>query len=226
MSRALIVTLLGLVVLGSTAAVWVGVEEAALVRVGRHRQDLAAEELSAGTRGFVAVFGCLRHDLAVATRADGQVYAVGSRPADDEDHLFTPMSARDDCDEGRPPRRILALVEDAAALDNTIDRRYQARVAPPPVPGFVEGVIGYGAGSHRLAERAAARLGVDLRATPLLAKGRHPGVLWVALLTAAVGLHGYALVLVVVLWTLRRRRRAAAEAHFTEQENAFLNDPE
>lgn len=226
MSRALIVTLLAVVVLASTAAVFVGGEEAALYRVGRHRQDLAAEELSPATRGYVAVFGCLRHDLAVAVTADGEVYALGSRADADEDHLFTPMSGRDDCEEGRAPRRIFALVEDAASLDNTIDRQYRARIVPPPVPGFVEGVIGYGAGSQRLAAPAARRLGVDLSITPLVAKGRHPGVLWVALVTLAVGLHGYALVLVVALWARRRRRRAAADAHFTDQENAFLNDTE
>ncbi|HEX6838100.1 MAG TPA: hypothetical protein VF334_16090 [Polyangia bacterium] len=224
MSRAVVIALLSVLGAGSTAALWLGVQEARLSR--QHRADYAAEEVQPSTRGYVAVFGCVRHDLAVATTADGHVYALGgSAPgATDEDRVFTPLSARDDCDEGRAPKKIYALVEDDDALGNTIGRVYKARVAPPPVPAFVEGVIGYGAGSSLLARRAADKLGLDLAKTPLLAKGRHPGVTWVALLTAAAGLHGYALIAVVILWTRRRARRNAARGQFSDDENAFYED--
>lgn len=224
MSRAVVVALLLILFAGSTAAVWLGVQEMRLARM--HRVDYAAEELTPSTTGYVAVFGCVRHDLAMATTADGHAYALGGTApgATDEDRVFTPLSARDDCQEGRAPKKIYALIEDDDALGNTIGRVYKTHVAPPPVPAFVEGVIGYGAGSTALARRAAARLGLDLGVTPLVAKGYHPGVLWVALLTAAVGLHGYALIVVVLLWIRRRGRREAARGHFSDEENAFYDD--
>jgi hypothetical protein len=223
----------------ATAAVWLGVNEARLAASGP-RRDLLAEELARPARGWVALFGCVRHDLAVGVSAGGVVYALGATPPDrepragavgadadrqaspDEDRVFTPLSSRADCDEGKPPKRIYALIEDDDALANTIGRVYKARVAPPPVPAFVDGVIGYGAGNARLARAARAQLGLD-HGVPLLAKGRHPGVLWVAIVTAAVGLHGYLLLIVVALWLRRRRRRAVAAAHFTDEENDFLN---
>jgi hypothetical protein len=138
--------------------------------------------------------------------------------------VFTPLTARDDCDEGRAPKKVYALVEDDDALGNTIGRVYKTRVAPPPVPAFVEGVIGYGAGSHVLARHAAEKLQLDLGKTPLIAKGRHPGVFWVAALTAAAGLHGYALIAAVIFWSRRRARRATARGQFSDDENAFYDD--
>ncbi|MDB4965663.1 MAG: hypothetical protein JWN44_1352 [Myxococcales bacterium] len=225
MSRTLIITLLALLFLGASAAIFVGVQEARLARMS-HRSDYAAEELAPETHGFVAVFGCVRHDLAVATTADGRVYKLGAAQAGatDEDRVFTPLSSRADCEEGRAPSKIYALVEDDDALSNTIGRVYKSRIAPPPVPAFVEGVIGFGAGSTSLARHAAASLGVDLSRVPLLAKGRHPGVLWVALMTAAAGLHGYALIVVVALWARRRRRRQAERSQFSDEENEFYED--
>lgn len=229
MPRALTGTLLALslfVVVAASAAIWLGVNEALLASSGP-RRDFAAEELPAGTRGWVAVFGCVRHDLAVGVTATKTVYALGARPpdAEDEDRVFTPLSSRFECDEARPPTKIFALVEDDDALGNTIGRVYKTRVAPPPVPAFVDGVIGYGAGSARLARAAAQQLHLD-PALPLVAKGRHPGVRWLAILTAAVGAHGFVLIAVVALWLRRRQRRRADEAHFSEQENSFLNDHE
>ncbi len=230
MSRALVIALLGVLLAGSTAALWLGVQEARLARIA-HRADYAANELTPATRGWVAAFGCVRHDLAVATTADGHVYALGgpapgARTEEERqaDRVFTPLSGRDDCEEGRPPKRIFALIEDDDALDNTIGRVYKARVAPPPVPAFIEGVIGYSTGSTTLARHAAQALRLDLDRTPLLVKGRHPGVLWVALLTAAAGLHGYALIVVVAFWSRRRARRAAARGEFSDAENDFYDD--
>jgi hypothetical protein len=223
-SRALVIALLLVLFAGSTAALWLGVQESRLARIG-HRTDYAAEELQPDAHGFVAVFGCVRHDLAVAVTAGGQVYEMGRTApgATDEDRVFTPLSSREDCEEGRAPKRVFALVEDDDALGNTIGRVYKSHVAPPPVPAFVEGVIGYGAGSTALAHKAAAQLQLDLAKTPLLAKGRHPGVLWVAVVTALAGLHGYALIVVVAIWSRRRARRTAARGHFSDDENEFYD---
>ncbi|MCA1663891.1 MAG: hypothetical protein LC659_06445, partial [Myxococcales bacterium] len=63
MSRAVVIALLAILFAGSTAALWLGVQEAELVRIGR-RVDYAAEELQPSTKGYVALFGCVRHDLA------------------------------------------------------------------------------------------------------------------------------------------------------------------
>jgi hypothetical protein len=229
-SRAVVglVLALGLfVAVAAGAALWLGIDEALLASSGP-RRDFAAEELPSTARGFVAVFGCVRHDLAVGVTARKTVYALGARPpdAEDEDRVFTPLSSRAECDEGTPPKKIYALVEDDDALGNTIGRVYQTRVAPPPVPAFVEGVIGYGAGSGRLARAAAQQLGLDSRVVPLLAKGRHPGVRWVAILTAAAGAHGFLLLAIVALWIRRKQRRATNESHFSDEENSFLNDHE
>jgi hypothetical protein len=221
-SRTLVIALLCVLFAGSTAATYLGVQEARLARIGK-RQDLAAEEVTASTRGWVAVFGCLRHDLAVAVGRDGVgVHALGEAGVRDDDIVYTPLAARDDCEEGKTPKQIYTLVEDAAEDDNTIRRQYKTRVAPPPVPGFVDGVIGYGAGTALVAKHAFERL--HLGDVPLLAKGRHPGVFWVAALTAAVGLHGYALIVVVWIWSRRRARKDAARGQFSDEENAFYDD--
>jgi hypothetical protein len=224
-SRAVVIALLAILFAGSTAALWLGVQEAQLARIGR-RADYAAEELQPSTTGYVAVFGCVRHDLAIATTSDGRVYSLGGSVAGatDEDRVFTPLSARDDCEEGRAPKKIYALVEDDDALGNTIGRVYKSRVAPPPVPAFVEGTSGYRSGSTTLARAAARTLDLDLGRVPLVAKGQHPGVLWVALMTAAAGLHGYALIVLVAVLARRRARRQAARGEFSDEENAFLDD--
>ena len=185
MSRALVIALLFVLFAGSTAALWLGVRGGApgAQRPSQRlrRRGAAAVDARLGR----ASFGCVRHDLAVAVTADGArlsrsaARAPGAR-SDEDRRCFTPLSARDDCDEGRAPQRIFALVEDDDALGNTIGRVYKTRVAPPPVPAFVEGVIGYGAARRRWRARGRAKLQLDLGRAPLLAKGRHPGVLWVA----------------------------------------------
>lgn len=234
MPRALVGLLLVLgifVAVVSTAALVLGVDEARLASAGP-RRDFAAAELGPDARGLVAVLGCVRHDLAVGVTADGDVYPLGAPPAGaaDDDRVFTPLTARDDCDEGKPPRRVFAVVEDDDALGNTIGRVYKARVAPPPVPAFVDGVIGYGAGHARLAARARAFFrarGLDAAGAPLLQKGKRPGVRWVAVTTAAAGVHGYLLIVLGAAWAVRKqrraRRRAAARAQFSDAENDFLD---
>jgi hypothetical protein len=224
-----VVLMVGAVLFASTAALQLGLQEVALARSGP-RRALAAEELTAGGRAWVQLFGCVRHDLAVAVANGGAVYRLGApvAGASDEDPVFTPLAAAGDCEEGTRPRRLYALVEDDEALGTTLGRVYGARVTPPPVRAFVDGVIGVPALVHGRAAAHAAQFlgadGADVRDLPLVAKGKRPAVLWVAVLTAAAGAHGYLLLAAVGLWAWRRRRRAAARDHFTEQENEFLND--
>jgi hypothetical protein len=220
------------VLFASTAAMVLGVDEARLAAQPR-RHDLAAEELTPSDKGWVALFGCLRHDLAVGVTSRRQVYRLGARVPDseDDDRVFTPLAARDDCDENRRPKKIYALIEDDDALGNTIGRVYKSRIAPPPVPAFVDGVIGFGAGHARLAGAARAFFAHDnlpVDNAGLLQKAKHPGVLWVAILTALAGAHGYLLVVLGAFLIVRRRRKRrverAAREHLTHQEQAFFDD--
>jgi hypothetical protein len=193
----------------ATSALYLGIQETRLLSAGP-RRSFAADELPHDARGFVAVFGCVRHDLAAAVK-DGRVFPLGQE-ASEGAHVFTPLSPVSDCDEGTPPKRIAALIEDDEELANTLGRVYQTRVAPPPVPAFVDGVIGYGAGHFRAAAYARDFLsahGLDVKEVPLLQKGKRAGVRWVSVTTALVGVHGYLLLLLGVVWVRRRLRRAA-----------------
>jgi hypothetical protein len=211
-----------LLVAASSFLVWAGIQDARLCRSGP-RRDFAAAELPPSLSGVVAVVGCVRHELAVGVTHKGVAYKLGTAAAgaSDEDLVYTPLAAADDCEEGRAPRRLYALIQDDDGLDNTIGRVYQRRIAPPPVPAIVEGIVGYGS-ARRQATPAALALGGD--GLPVIAKGKRPGVLWVALVTAGAGVHGFVLLAVVALWLRRRDRRRAAEAEFTDQENDFLSD--
>jgi hypothetical protein len=229
---ALFVALGLFILVAATAALALGIDEARLAGQGK-RHDFAAEELAPTEHGWVALFGCLRHDLAVGVTARREVYRLGARPpeSEDDDRVFTPLAARQDCDEDKRPQKIYALVEDDDALSNTIGRVYKSRVAPPPVPAFVDGVIGLGAGHTRLGEAARAffaRDGLPVGDAPLLQKGKHPGVRWVAITTAAAGAHGYLLVALGAYLIVRRRRKLRKEReereHLTHQEQEFFDD--
>jgi hypothetical protein len=230
MSRSLIL-FLGLLGAGvffaSTAAVDLGVQELRLAHAGP-RRSFAAGEVTPGLHGWVQLFGCVRHDLAVAVAAGGRVYRLGTPGAGDEDPVFTPLADADDCDEARPPRRLYALIEDDEALGTTLDRVYANHVTPPPVRAFVDGVAGTRALIRARPARAAIAFWsttLDVHDLPLIAKGKRPGIVWVAALTVAAGVHGYLLLFAVALWLRRRHRHAKARAHFTDEENAFLSDP-
>jgi hypothetical protein len=229
-ARLLFVFLGSILVAASGFLVYAGLEDARLVWSGP-RRDFTAAELPPKLSGVVAVVGCVRHELAVGVTRHGDAYKLGTAAAgaSDEDLVYTPISAADDCDEERAPRRLFAIVQDDDGLDNTIGRVYQHRVAPPPVPAIVDGVVGFH--SARQQATAAARAiaaaragGSDASDLPIIAKGKRPGVLWVALVTVAAGLHGFLLLAVVALWMRRRERRRTAAAEFSEQENEFLND--
>jgi hypothetical protein len=205
-----------------------GLDEVRLDR-GGPRRDVTVAEL-AHARGWIATFGCVRHDLAVGVTRYGRVYRLGAGQPDseDSDRVFTPLAAADDCDEEKKPRAVFALVEDDDALGTTISYTYKQKVAPPPVPAVVSGVIGYGAGHRRLADLARATfardLGVVIDEQPLLAKGKQPGVLWVAALTAAAGAHGFAFVALAGVWVWRRarRRRKILSGEVEEAEEEFF----
>lgn len=224
-ARLLFVFLGSILVAASSFLVYAGVEDARLCRSGP-RRDFAAAELPPSVTGVVAVVGCVRHELAVGVTRHGDAYKLGTAQAGaaDDDLVYTPLAAADDCEEGRAPRRLFALVQDDDGLDNTIGRVYQRRIAPPPVPAIVDGIVGYHSARHQ-AVTAARALGVGGGdGLPVIAKGKRPGVLWVALVTAGAGAHGFILLAVVALWMRRRDRRQAAAAEFTDQENDFLSD--
>jgi hypothetical protein len=215
----------------SCAALYTGVQEARLIASGP-LAERTVETLTPGATGWLAVAGCVRHDLALGVTAAGRVYRLGSAPpeSEEDDRVFTPLSARDDCDEERPPRRLFALVEDDDALTNTIGHAYRQRVAPPPVLAVVDGVIGFGVGHGRLAAAARKELergGSAAAELPVLVKGRRPGVRWVALTTAGAGVHGLLLLAVGAAWFRRRQRRAAAgeAGEAARVEAAFFDSP-
>jgi hypothetical protein len=221
---------LGLVVAAaSLAALVAGVEEARLALAGA-RRDLAAEELASAGSGWFAVFGCVRHDWAVGVRPGGSVYRLGSAAPSEGDRVFTPLAAAGACDEGSAPPRVLALVEDDDTIATTVGHDYRVAVPPPPVAALVDGVVGYasahgGAAAH--ARGLLATVGLPAASAPLLVKGRHPGVLWVALVTAGLGAHGLLLIGLVVWWAVRRRRYAEdPEAQFFAALAPFHDDQE
>jgi hypothetical protein len=81
MSRPLTALLLALalfILVVATAALLLGIDEARLAGQGK-RHDFAAQELTPGEKGWVALFGCLRHDLAVGVTGQREVYRLGAR---------------------------------------------------------------------------------------------------------------------------------------------------
>jgi hypothetical protein len=228
-ARALLVVLAILVAAGSVAAVKVGADEIRLIRAG-DRRGLDASEVTPETSGWVAVSGCVRHDLAVRVTAAGSaaplVEAATLEGASKSDRVFTPLVPRSDCDEGKPPARAVAWVEDDDALDNTLGHGFAAKVAPPPVEAIVDGVIGYGTASDRLANKAralrASIAGADR--APIIVKGRRPGVLWASAVTVGAGAHGLLLLGVVAWWSRRRarRRHTIRSGETTETEEDFF----
>lgn len=216
MSRRALWLVIGLAIaIGSVSVVALvsGLDEVRLDTSGP-RRDLPIEGLER-ERGYLQTYGCVRHDLAVGVTDAGRVYRLGEKLPPDEEltRVFTPLTAAADCDEGHV-RRVYALVEDDDSLGTTITHSYRVDVPPPPVPALVSGVVGYGAGHTRLAHAARALLaksGLDLGAsTPLFVKGKRPGVLWVAVTTTLVGVHGLLFCALGLWWSRKRWRRHKA----------------
>jgi hypothetical protein len=217
--------LLAIIAVLSTVVLISGVNEARLATAGKIRA-VALGELG-DARGWLSVHGCVRHDLAVAVTPSGRVYRPGAESPGEHDRVFTPLAADEECDEDKRPGRLYALVEDDDALATTLGHVYAVHVAPPPVPARIAGVIGYGAGHAGLGDKARAALVADKldgRDLPLLAKGKQPGVLWVAVVTAAAGAHGYLLCGLAVFWAIRRerRRRTRLENPDSDEEERFF----
>ncbi len=229
MIRVLVALGMGIgIAIVSSIALMAGLDEARLATSGPLREvkigDLAHEQ------GWLAVSGCIRHELALGVTTEGHVFRLGTEHLDTEAHdrVFTPVSAAGDCDENQPPRALYALVEDDESLGTTITYAFQQQVAPPPVSVILSGVVGYHVGRAKLANAARAFYKANLKLAlddqPLLVKGRRPGVLWVALLTSAVGIHGY-LVCVLGIWWLYgryRRKQALLTGKTTEVEEDFF----
>lgn len=228
---ALSLVLAAVLVTASVAAIWVGVTDTILTLSGPKRR-VEASALGGGTRGWFAVEGCVRHDLGVVVTADGVVYRLGERgpEADDADRVYTPIAARGDCDDDRPPSRIYALIEDAEAMGMALNRSSSTLVAPPSVPATVEGTIGPRIGDAKRARKARAKLAAALPTlpglddAPLLRKNARPGVLWVGLFTCGAGLHGFLLLALGVRYLRRRnaRREALRHGQVDEEEEQFF----
>ena len=234
----LLLLLVGMAAL-STVIFVSGVDETTLA-LQTKRRDLTVDELAADhAGGWVAVYGCVRHDLAVGVNRARGPFRLGSTELErgrrdnpdaqvEADRVFTPLSALDDCDEERPPTKIFALIEDDDTLGDTISFAYRSKVLPPPVKAIVSGVVGHGAGHGSAASKGrsflAQSLKLDLDGRPLLVKGKQPGVRWVAMLTLAAGAHGYLLCVLLVVWAVRRtlRQRAILSGQVSEAEEDFF----
>jgi hypothetical protein len=211
---ALVVVLAAFISIASTAALWVGISDWLVASAGPRRR-VAADALPTTARGWYLIDGCVRHDLAVVVTEQNVVYRLGERgPAPDEtDRTYTPLAARDDCDEERPPRRVFALVEDAEATETTLGRSGPRLIAPPPIAAVVEGTIGPRVGDRGRRDRALRKMPAQvpgLTDAPLLRKGARPGDKGVAAFTAAAGLHGLLLLALGGRWLSRRRQRREA----------------
>jgi hypothetical protein len=244
--------LLSAIAVVAALAVRVGLDETRLALSGPQR-NLEASEV-AGRRGWVAVWGCMRHDWAVGVRQSGEVYRLGEAevkrrergaawqtlfgPSDPEkdkvsveaDRVYTPLAARDDCDEDKPPKQVHLLVENDESLGDTLRKAWAGQVRPPPVPAFVGGVIGYNTGDRARADKARSRLvslGLAAGDAPLLAKGRRPGALWIGAVTLSLGAHGLFFCAFTAFWLVRRerRRRAILRGDTSEAEEAFFDAP-
>src|SRR5689334_3643512 len=99
---SVLLSVLGLAIAAvSAVALTSGLDEARLAAAGARRDVDVPELLRA--RGWVAAFGCVRHDLAVGVGPSGGAYRLGAaRPESDHDRVFTPLAAREDCDEEGP----------------------------------------------------------------------------------------------------------------------------
>jgi|GEM_PF-3632058 len=235
----LLVLLLGGMAALSTVIFVAGVDETTLA-LQKKRRDLTVDELVVDRAGgWLAVYGCVRHDLAVGVNRARGPFRLGSTELErgrrdnpdapaEADRVFTPLSALDDCDEESAPKKIFALIEDDDTLGDTISFAYRSKVLPPPVKAIVTGVVGHGAGHGRAASQGSKflteTLKLDLDGRPLLVKGKQPGVRWMAFMTLAAGAHGYLLCLLLVVWAVRRtlRRRAILSGQVSEAEEDFF----
>lgn len=212
----------------STAMLVVGVNDARLAR-SPHRQVTVDE--FAKTTGWLSVYACMRHELAVAVSKNGTVYRLGQKPpidADETDRIFTPLAAPDDCNDDRPAKRYYGLVENDGSLGKTLSHVYREAVPPPAIPAMVSGVVGFATGHAAQAEQARRYLQsqqVPVGESPLLVKGREPGPLWVAIFTAVAGVHGYLFCGLAIRWLIRgyRRRKSLLSGETTLEEEEFFN---
>jgi len=225
---ALSVVLGAILSIASLAALWVGISDWIVASAGP-RQHLLAQALSANAHGWFQLDGCVRHDLAVVVTEEGLVYRLGDPAAstDDADRIYTPLAARQDCDDDHPPSHVYALVEDAEATGTTLGRAAPSRIAPPSIPAVVDGTIGPRIGDHGRANKARKKIGTEIAGindAPLLRKGGRPGVRWVAAVTAGSGIHGFLLLALGARWLRRRaeREEALRTGQVDEAEESFF----
>ena len=208
---ALALVLGAILLCASGAAFWVGATDSMLATSGP-RRVIPVEALPRVTRGWYLLDACIRHDLAVVVTSEGTAYKLGepSVESDDTDRIYTPLAARSDCADDGPPKHVYALVEDADAVNTTFARFGQARIAPPPIAGTVEGIVGPRSGDKGRARRAERRLAAEvpgIEGVPLVRKDGRPSPLWLGLVTMGAGLHGILLLAIAGLYLRRRAAR-------------------
>ncbi len=209
---AALVIVLGVVLLAASgAALWVGITDTMVAMAGP-MQRIPVEELVNHPRGWFELSACVRHDVAVVVSRTGPIYRLGDSgpPPDDDDRVYTPLSALDDCEDEKPPRKVYALVEDADSATTTLNRAAALRIAPPSIPAVVRGTVGPRIGIASNAAKARAKLAADLVGAadaPLVRKDGHPVDLWVSLVTAGAGVHGLLLLALGARYLQRRARR-------------------
>lgn len=192
---------------GSIFALTIGVNEIRLIRSGPLRA-LLAEEVKAGTEGWVQVLGCARHDLEVAISPEGIVVA-GERDA--RDRIYFAVTPQSECDDDAQPGALhpTLIVESRDAVQG-LSRLYEKGYVPPPTRVVLDGVIGFGGGDgwrETLARAELTKRHPALASVPILVKGQRPGSKPAAYATAAVGLHGLLLISILAWLGIRRLTR-------------------
>ena len=199
----------------SLSALWVGAADA-LVTASGPMKHIPVEQISNYRRGWLELAGCVRHDLAVVVAQDGTIFRLGEDgpAADSDDRVYTPITARADCDDDKPPARIYALIEDADSATTTLARVGRQGIVPPSIPAVVRGIIGPRTYDKSRAEKARAKLTTvalpGLAEAPVLRKDGHPGEMWVSLVTMGAGVHGLLLLALGARYLRRRARRREA----------------
>ena len=197
-------------------------------RASRGAPTTRPSELTPSTQGYVAVFGCVRHDLAVATTADGRTYALGgsvSRGQRRRSRVHAAVPRATTATRAGRPRRSTRSSRTTTRSQTPSAASTRRRWRRRRCRRSSKGSSATAPARRRWRATPPAQLQLDLaRQRRYWPKGGIPASCGWRCVTAAAGLHGYALIAVVWLWSRRRARRAAARGQFSDAENDFYDD--